>query len=58
MMHDYAIFGHNRSSIGRWLGVASIVITGSVTSLLIRLGEVTNLQQFSILSNLTMMGLF
>lgn len=31
-MHDYAIFGHNRSSIGRWLDVASIVINGSVTS--------------------------
>lgn len=47
MMHDYAIFGHSRSSIGRWLGVASVVITGFATSILLWLGEVSDIQQFS-----------
>lgn len=46
-MHDYAIFGHNRSTIGRWLGVASVLITGFVTSMLIWINEVTNLEQIS-----------
>lgn len=31
-MHDYAIFGHNRSTIGRWLGVASIICTSVISS--------------------------
>ena len=27
-MHDYAIFGHDRASIGRWLGVGAIILSG------------------------------
>lgn len=33
-MHDYAIFGHDRSSIGRWLGLGSIMIAGGIAQLL------------------------
>lgn len=29
-MHDYAIFGHDRTTIGRYLGIASILIAGSI----------------------------
>ncbi|WP_261881946.1 pancortin-3 [Vibrio pelagius] len=32
-MHDYAIFGHSRTTIGRWLGVASITLSGGASSL-------------------------
>lgn len=35
MMHDYAIFGHDRAMIGRWLGVASIIIAGLISQLLL-----------------------
>jgi len=33
-MHDYAIFGHDRASIGRWLGFASISIAGGIAQFL------------------------
>lgn len=33
-MHDYAVFGHDRSRIGRWLGVVSIVVAGGISQLL------------------------
>ena len=33
-MHEYAIFGHDRSAIGRWLGLASILAAGSIGQLL------------------------
>ncbi|MBU2895247.1 MULTISPECIES: hypothetical protein [Vibrio] len=31
-MHDYAIFNHSRSTIGRFLGVASFVLASGLTS--------------------------
>ena len=34
-MHDYAVFGHSRTTIGRWLGVASITLSGGVSSLIV-----------------------
>lgn len=43
-MHDYAIFGHSRTSIGRWLGVISIVLTGTASSLLVWLYQATNIE--------------
>lgn len=33
-MHDYAVFGHNRASIGRWLGIFSVILTGAISSLI------------------------
>src|SRR5690606_22196760 len=46
-MHDYAIFGHSRISIGRWLGVISVILTGTVSSLLVWLYQATNIQAFT-----------
>lgn len=46
-MHDYAIFGHSRATIGRWLGVASVILTGAVSSLLVWLYEATNIEAFA-----------
>lgn len=43
-MHDYAIFGHSRTAIGRWLGVSSIILTGAISSFLIWLYEMTKIQ--------------
>lgn len=33
-MHDYAVFGHSRSSIGRWLGIGSVILTGAISGLI------------------------
>lgn len=46
-MHDYAIFGHSRAAIGRWLGVGSVIITGAISSVLVWLHQMTNVQAFS-----------
>lgn len=46
-MHDYAIFGHSRASIGRWLGVISIILTGAVSSLLVWLYQATKIEAFA-----------
>jgi len=45
-MHDYAIFGHDRASIGRWLGVASISIAGGISQLLSVTSEWSGLETF------------
>jgi hypothetical protein len=31
-MHDYAVFGHNRAQIGRYLGIASVAFAGGTTA--------------------------
>jgi hypothetical protein len=46
-MHDYAVFDHNRATIGRWLGVASIIITGGLTSLFVWLQVNTGFDIFA-----------
>ncbi|NUU35123.1 pancortin-3 [Pseudomonas sp. C2B4] len=33
-MHDYAVFGHDRAVIGRWLGVISILGAGAISQLM------------------------
>ncbi|HIF9407044.1 TPA: pancortin-3 [Photobacterium damselae] len=43
-MHDYAVFGHNRATIGRWLGVSSIVLTGAISSLISYIYKLTGFQ--------------
>ncbi|MBB67027.1 MAG: pancortin-3 [Rickettsiales bacterium] len=43
-MHDYAVFGHNRASIGRWLGIASVILTGAISSLISWVYELTGFQ--------------
>ena len=34
VMHDYAIFGHDRAAIGRWLGFVSISVAGGIAQFL------------------------
>jgi hypothetical protein len=46
-MHDYAVFGHDRSSIGRWLGVASILVAGGVAQLLAFANSMTGIDAFT-----------
>jgi len=45
-MHDYAIFGHNRATIGRWLGIISIVLAGAASSLFAWLYEATSAETY------------
>ncbi len=47
MMHDYAIFGHDRSSVGRWLGVGAILIAGALSQTIAWLGGLTGWEAFS-----------
>lgn len=46
-MHDYAVFEHNRATIGRWLGVISILISGGISQLLIEIYSLTGLEAFA-----------
>lgn len=46
-MHDYAIFGHDRANIGRWLGFAAIAIAGGVGQFLTTLTNLTGWSAFS-----------
>lgn len=46
-MHDYAVFGHDRSSIGRWLGLLAILIAGGISQLTAKLANMTNWEAFS-----------
>ncbi|MDD9177453.1 Cap15 family CBASS effector [Aliivibrio sp. A6] len=43
-MHDYAVFGHNRATIGRWLGISSIVLTGAISSFISYIYQLTGFQ--------------
>ncbi|EMN7270064.1 pancortin-3 [Vibrio parahaemolyticus] len=45
-MHDYAVFGHNRATIGRWLGVTSVIVTGGLSSLFLWMQQETGLEVF------------
>lgn len=46
-LHDYAIFGQNRATISRWLGVASAILTGAISGLLVWIYLSTNWQAIS-----------
>ncbi|MUK71467.1 pancortin-3 [Aliivibrio fischeri] len=46
-MHDYAIFGHDRASIGRWLGFISILAAGGLAQLGILLSNITGWEAFT-----------
>ena len=46
-MHDYAIFGHDRAAIGRWLGFGAIVISGGIAQLLTMANNLTGLDAFT-----------
>ena len=46
-MHDYAIFGHDRAAIGRWLGVASIILAGAISQLIVNIYQWTGIEAIS-----------
>lgn len=46
-MHDYAVFGHDRAIIGRWLGFAAIVLTGGIAQMLAWATKLTGLDAFT-----------
>lgn len=46
-MHDYAIFGHDRSTIGRYLGSISIILAGGISQFLAFANKLTGLEAFS-----------
>ncbi|MBF0690752.1 pancortin-3 [Providencia alcalifaciens] len=46
-MHDYAIFGHSRTTIGRWLGVLSVLISGGISSTFLWMQKETGFEVFS-----------
>lgn len=43
-MHDYAIFNHNRASIGRWLGVIALMLSGAITQCLVYVYSLTQVE--------------
>ncbi|MFT4803976.1 MAG: hypothetical protein ACI9YE_001173 [Psychroserpens sp.] len=46
-MHDYAIFGHDRAAIGRWLGFGAISISGGITQLFTIASNLSGLEAFT-----------
>ncbi len=46
-MHDYAIFGHDRAAVGRWLGFAAISIAGGIAQLLAWATNLTGIDAFT-----------
>jgi len=46
-VHNYAIFGHDRAKIGRWLGVVSIAISGGMSQLLVHVYALTGIEAFT-----------
>lgn len=46
-MHDYAVFGHDRASIGRWLGFAAIAVAGGIAQILAMASNLTGLDAFT-----------
>jgi len=45
-VHDYAVFGHDRTTIGRWLGIGAILISGGISQLLIITNNLTGIEAF------------
>ncbi len=46
-MHDYAVFGHDRAAIGRWLGFISIAVAGGISQLLILTNNLSGIDAFT-----------
>jgi SMODS-associating 2TM, beta-strand rich effector domain len=46
-MHDYAVFGHDRAAIGRWLGVASIILAGGIAQICAYANNLTGTDAFT-----------
>ncbi|MEN5173650.1 pancortin-3 [Acinetobacter higginsii] len=46
-MHDYAVFGHDRAAIGRWLGFVAIAIAGGIAQTLVVASNLTGVDAFT-----------
>jgi hypothetical protein len=46
-MHDYAVFGHDRAAIGRWLGFISIAFAGGISQLLALASNLSGVDAFA-----------
>lgn len=46
-MHDYAVFGHDRAAIGRWLGFIAIILAGGISQLLAWANNLTGIDVFA-----------
>ena len=46
-MHDYAVFGHDRAAIGRWLGFISIALAGGISQLLALASNLSGVDAFA-----------
>lgn len=46
-MHDYAIFGHDRTTIGRFLGIGSILLASGISQILEKAYELTKWEPFT-----------
>ncbi|MNU86881.1 hypothetical protein [Aeromonas media] len=47
-MHDYAVFGHSRATVGRYLGSLSVILTGLISSVILWLHQVEGLSFMSV----------
>ncbi|WP_421289151.1 pancortin-3 [Aeromonas veronii] len=47
-MHDYAVFGHSRATVGRYLGFLSVILTGLISSVILWLHQVEGLSFMSV----------
>lgn len=46
-MHEYAVFGHDRSVVGRWLGVIAASVVSGLSQLIPLFTELTGLDAFA-----------
>jgi len=46
-MHDYAVFQHDRATIGRWLGVGAIALAGGIAQICSWANQLTGLDVFT-----------
>ena len=46
-MHDYAVFGHDRAAIGRWLGFIAIILSGGIAQAFAWANELTGIEAFT-----------
>ena len=46
-MHDSAIINHNRASVGRWLGVASLLLSYLISLGLLKLAKISFFESFA-----------
>ncbi|MCF7479183.1 pancortin-3 [Vibrio sp. J2-4] len=45
-MHDYGVFGHDRVTIGRWLGVGSILVAGGLSQVAVWAASLSGVDAF------------